>query len=169
MNQRENLEYHAIQSFISQYNRTHKRQLRFLRACQPPMPDGLCLLGTQEVGVEVVHMYGTPEEAAIRLGNRQSEDIPASVHRARRITPLDIRALNSLNAVLGNKGGKRYSISPTWLIIRNAFALWTLGDYQCHRKEIRLPEGHPFQKVWILCDHNSAGRPGILRVNEEEA
>ena len=40
------------------------------------------------------------KEAAIRLGNLNSGDCPDTLHRKRRITPVDIRALNSLNAIM---------------------------------------------------------------------
>ena len=93
MKQKENLEHHAVHNFIAEYNRTHKREFRFIRPCTPPMPDTLCLLGKREVGIEVAHTYGTGVEAAIRLDNKQTEDFPDELHQARRVAPLDVRAL----------------------------------------------------------------------------
>ncbi len=164
MNQRENLEFHAVQNFIAQYNVVQGQTLTFIKQCKPPMPDTLCRLDQKEVGIEVVHTYGTGEEAAIRLGNRRSEDFPDEVHRARRITPLDVRALNSLNQVLHDKGTKQYPFSPTWLMIRNAFSRWSLADYEEHRNRILVPQVHPFEQIWLLFDENSLGEQGIMRL-----
>lgn len=164
MNQRENLELHAIQNFITQYNAVHVRELAFIKQCTPPMPDTLCCLDKKEVGIEVVHTYGTGEEAAIRLGNRRSEDFPKEVHLVRRIIPLDVRALNSLNQVLSDKATKQYVFSPTWLVIRNAFLLWSLAEYEKHRDEIYIPRVHTFEQIWFLFDENSIGEQGIMRL-----
>ena len=97
MRQKDNLEYHAVVNFIAEYNRTHKRQLHLVSPCNPPMPDTMCRLNGKEIGVEVVHTYGSNEEAAMRLGNLKSDDIPEKIHRKRRQTPIIVRALNSLN------------------------------------------------------------------------
>lgn len=162
--QKDNLEYYAVHNFIADYNRTHKRQLHFIRQCKPQMPDTLCRLNKKEIGIEVAHTYGTGVEAAIRLGNRNSEDFPDTVHRVRRIIPLDIRALSSLNEVLANKTTRTYEFSPTWLLVRNAFMLWSLADYRKHKQEVLIPAGHSFDQIWFLCDRNSAGPHGIMRL-----
>lgn len=163
MSQHENLEFHAVQSFIEQYNVAHKPTLEFIKHCKPPMPDTLCCLDRKEIGVEVVHAYGSKEEAAMRLGNRSSGDFSDKVHRARRIIPLNVRALNSLNQVLHNKATKQYAISPTWLVIRNAF-YWSKAEYEKHRNEIIVPHVHPFEQIWFLFDRNSIGKQGIMRL-----
>lgn len=164
MNQRENLEFHSVQNFITQYNVIHGNTLAFIQQCKPPMPDTLCRLDQKEVGIEVVHTYGTGEEAAMRLGNRRSEEFPHEVHLARRITPLDVRALNSLNQVLHDKATKQYVFSPTWLLIRNAFALWSIAEYEEHRNGIFVPDVHPFEQIWLLIDANSVLGQGIMRL-----
>lgn len=165
MRQKDNLEHHAVQNFIAEYNRTHKRQLYFLRPCQPPMPDTLCRLNKREIGIEVVHNYGSEVEAAIRVGGKVDNDFPEEVHRSRRITPLDVRTLNFLNEVLENKATKTYAFSPTWLLIRNAFVLWSLSEYRVHKHEIVVPGNHPFDQIWFLCDSNSIGRPRIMKLS----
>ncbi len=164
MKQKDNLEFHAVHNFIAEYNSTHRRQLHYLRACIPPMPDTLCQLNRNQIGIEVVHTYGTGVEAALRLGNRKIADFPDKVHRPRRIIPLDIRALNSLDRVLADKATRTYAFAPTWLLVRNAFALWSLSDYRRHKKQIHVPDGHPFTQIWFLCDRNSVGPQGITRL-----
>lgn len=164
MKQKDNLEYHAVHNFIVEYNRSHKRQLQFVRRCNPPMPDTLCLVGAKEIGIEVAHIYGTGVEASMRLGNRKLKDFPHEIHVAGMIIPLDVRALNSLNEVLANKATRRYASSCTWLLIRNAFALWSLTDYRSHKTEICVPADHPFYQIWLICDRNSVGQPGIMKL-----
>lgn len=164
MGQKENLEFHALQNFVSEYNRRHKRELCFVRQCRPPMPDALCRLDGKEIGVEVVHTYGTEAEAAMRLGNRSEEDFPEALHQTRRLVPLDVRAISSLNAVLLDKATKSYSFSPVWLLVRNAFVLWSLTDYRGHKRDIEAPTSHPFSQIWLLCDRNSIGSQGIMKL-----
>jgi hypothetical protein len=164
MDQKENLEYYAVINFIQVYNRTHKRQFVFGASHQPPMPDTLCKLNKRDIGIEVVHSYGTEEEAAIRLGNRNSNHYSKDVHLKRRMTPVDIRALDSLNGRLGEKATKQYSFTPVWLLIRNGFPLWGLNDYKKNKSRIFVPNKHPFDQIWLLCDENSIGPQGILRI-----
>lgn len=164
MNQKENLEYHAVINFIREYNRNHKRQFTFSALNKPPMPDAVCKLNKREIGIEVVHSYGTGIEAAMRLGNRQESNFPKKKHLERRITPVDIRALNSLNDRLFDKSKKEYSFSPVCLLIRNAFTLWGLKEYKRRKNEIYIPENHPFKQIWLLFDENSVGFPGVLRL-----
>lgn len=164
MKQKANLEFHAVQNFIAEYNGTHIRQLHYLRACIPPMPDTLCHLNRKEIGIEVVHTYGTGVEAALRLGNREIKDFRDEIHRARRKIGLDIRALNSLDVVLADKATRTYGFEPTWLLVRNAFAPWSLSDYRRRKKQIRVPVRHPFTQIWFLCDGTSLGVPGIMRL-----
>ena len=164
MNQREILEFHAVQNFITHYNAINEQKLTFIRQCTPPMPDTLCRHAQIELGIEVVHTYGTGEEAAMRLGNRQSSDYLKAVQLARTATPLNVRALNSLEQVLHDKATKQYAFSPTWLLIRNAFVLWSRTDYEEHRQEVLVPQTHPFPQIWFLFDRNSLGEQGIMRL-----
>lgn len=165
MKQKDNLEYHAVKNFIAEYNHTHMRHLHFICQCKPPKPDAICRHHKKEIGVEIAHTYGTGEEAAIRLGNRNSNDFPDKVHRKRRIIPINFRALNSLNKILTKKATRAYELSNTWLVVRNAFPLWSLSDYRKYKKEIFIPEKHPFDQIWLLCDKNSVKPNGIMRIN----
>jgi len=164
MNQKENLEYHAVINFIREYNRNHKRKFIFCSLYMPPMPDSVCELKGKEIGIEVVHSYGSGIEAAIRLGNRETSDFPQKEHLKRRTTPINIRALNSLKERLIEKSKKEYSFSPVWLLICNAFVLWGLKEYKRNKNDICVPESHPFKQIWLLCDENSIGSQGILRL-----
>lgn len=164
MKQKENLEYYAVINFVSEYNRIHKRHLHFVRQCKPPKPDAICLHIKKEIGIEVAHTYGSGEEAAIRLGNRNSVDFLDILHQKRRITPVDIRALNSLNTILTKKATRTYDVSPTWLLIRNGFPLWSLLDYRKCKSEVFVPKETPFRQIWLLCDENSVKPRGIMRI-----
>lgn len=164
MKLKDKLEYHAVLNFIVEYNRTHKRKLHFTRQCKPRMPDVLCRLNKKEIGIEVAHTYGTGEEAAMLLGNRDMKDFSDKVHRARRLTPLDVRALGSLNEILAKKATRTYDFLPTWLLVRNAFVLWSLKDYRKHQEEILIPDGHPFEQIWFFVDAPSVGPKGIMRL-----
>ncbi|HYA43244.1 MAG TPA: hypothetical protein VEF34_18220 [Syntrophobacteraceae bacterium] len=163
--QKHNLEYHAVLSFIAEYNRTRKRHIHFICQCEPPMPDTLCRLGDKQIGVEVAHTYGTGEEAATRLGNLDMKDFPDKVHRGRRIIPISIRALRSLNDILAKKANAKYQFSPTWLLVRNGFFHFSLTDYCKSKGEILVPHGHPFEKIWLLCDERSIGPKGMMRLH----
>ena len=164
MHRKEKLEYYAVINFIREYNRNHKRQFIFLSLCKPPMPDAICELNGKAVGIEVVHSYGSGIEAAIRLGNREASDFPKKKHLERRTTPINIRALDSLNKRLFEKSKKEYSFSPVWLLIRNAFPLWGLKEYKRNKSGICVPGSHPFKQIWLICDENSEGPRGILRL-----
>ncbi|MFC1495725.1 hypothetical protein ACFL6W_10625 [Thermodesulfobacteriota bacterium] len=164
MNQKDNLEYYAVKNFITEYNRTHKKRLFFISQCKPPKPDTICRHHKREIGVEIAHTYGTGEEAAVRLGNRDSNDFSDEVHRKRSIIPFNYRALDSLNKILSKKATRTYELSHIWLVIRNAFSLWSLSDYRKYKKDIFIPEKHPFRQIWILCDENSAQPNGIMRI-----
>ena len=164
MKQKEGLEYYAIINFIREYNRTHKKKFIFHRLNNPPMPDTFCELNGREIGIEIVHSYGSGIEAAIRLGNRKTSDFPKKRHRDRRTTPINARALNSLNERLYRKSKKKYSFFPVWLLIRNAFAPCGLKYYKQHKKDIFIPDTHPFKQIWLLCDENSIGLQGIMRL-----
>lgn len=71
MKQKEALEYHAIQYFITAYNLSHRRQLQFIGPGQPPEPDALCSLDEQPLGIEVAHLYGSLLDAERILGHQR--------------------------------------------------------------------------------------------------
>lgn len=77
---------------------------------------------------------------------------------------LDDRTLFSLNQLLLQKSKKAYSFDPVWLVVRNAFPLWSLKDYQMNKKMIKVPENNTFRQVWLICDRTSIGTPGIMKL-----
>ena len=61
------LERGAVDAFIKKYNQTHKISLSFVRTgelsvdtAKPSEPDVVCSLNGKTIGVEVVHLYGSP-------------------------------------------------------------------------------------------------------------
>jgi hypothetical protein len=159
-----NLEHHAVQSFIKLYNQTHRRKLTFLQLGHPPMPDAICRLGRRDLGIEVAHCYGSWDDAALRLGHRLASQIPKIAQQARRTTPLDVRVLSTLNEVLTKKSTREYDFGPVWLVVRNAFSAWSARDYRRRQDDIMLPTTTPFGQIWLVCDENSVGPQGLLRL-----
>jgi hypothetical protein len=88
MEEKEALEFHALQCFITTYNRSHVSQLRFVELRQPPEPDAFCLLNGEELGVEVTHLYGSSLDAKRRLGRLQKKPPTVGEERANRLKPL---------------------------------------------------------------------------------
>jgi hypothetical protein len=88
MEEKEALEFHALQCFITTYNRSHGSQLRFVELRQPPEPDALCFLNGEELGVEVTHLYGSSLDAKRRLGRLQKKPPTVGEERANRLKPL---------------------------------------------------------------------------------
>jgi len=164
MKEKENLEFNAVMNFIEEYNRIHNEIMIFKKLSKPPMPDAFCDLSGTEIGIEIVHSYGSNDEAKIRLGKCKYKDIPEKRNIERTTTPLNVRAINCLNEQLHKKSAKTYKAFITWLLIRNAFAVWSKDDYESYRDEIWVPDNHPFDQIWLLCDRNSVGEKGIIRL-----
>lgn len=50
----------------------------------------------------------------------------------------------------------------TWLVIRNAYPLWEKPDFEMYPEALTIPQEHPFEQIWLLCDQ--VGRSGMLRL-----
>jgi hypothetical protein len=117
----------------------------------PPQPDGYCSFDGQPLHVEVGHIYGTRSDAKRLLGRTgKSAAMPAEMMNARMV-PLNARLLRPLNDLLDNKETKTYQGSRVWLLIRSAFPLWTINDFTEYQTEIRIPQSHRFEQIWLLC------------------
>jgi hypothetical protein len=123
----------------------------FDRLLDPPMPDALCSLNGQPVYVEIAHSYGTEADARLLLG-RKGKLAPTSEERRKSaMVPLDNRLLTPLNYVLARKAAKDYAVPRVWLLVRSAFPIWDVTDFMEYQAHIRVPNGHPFEQVWLLC------------------
>jgi hypothetical protein len=165
MSEKEKLEYAALKKFIVAYNVEHvDAPLHLVRVGDAP--DSVVRLGTTEIGIEIAHAYGTQFDAQNALG--RAGDIVSigkdkevwDRHIQNSTIPLGVRIPRGLNDVLRSKALKRYG-GDTWLVIRNAFPLWSKSDFEKHRHLVRL-SGHPYQQVWLMCGVESSD--GILRL-----
>lgn len=117
----------------------------------PPQPDGYCSFDGQPLHVEVGHIYGTRSDAKRLLGRTgKSVATPAEMMNARMV-PLNTRLLRPLNDLLDSKAKKTYQASRVWLLIRSAFPLWTIEEFEEHQAAIRIPRIHHFETIWLLC------------------
>ena len=152
-NEKEALEQNAIAQFASLFSRQVGRGvLKFHKLLEPPQPDALCTVDAKKIFIEVAHVYGTDADARYLL-DRDGKAAPTKRERlASRCIPLNVRLLGSLNNILERKAEKQYDAEPVWLLIRVALPLWTSEDFEEHISEILVPENHPFQEIWLLCD-----------------
>jgi len=157
----------ALRHFVAEYNRTQSGHLRFVKRLQPgkppPEPDALCFHNGKALGVEVAHLYGTGQDAERLTGAVQKRRNPLTEEERRQvgIKPFRERVLGPLNCeILGKKAKRSYRRSPVWLLVRNCFPLWSTHDFEQHLPEIIVPEGHPFQHIWLLGEANG----GLLQL-----
>ena len=137
--------------------RFHFKELR-----QPPEPDAYCEFDGQPLYLEVGHVYGTTADIKQLLG-RTGQSAPSQEDKlASAMIPLDLRILAPLNRLLAKKATKKYRATRIWLLIRSAFPLWDLRDFQEHQSRILIPSRHPFEQIWLLCGVKAPS--GILRL-----
>lgn len=128
----------------------------------PPEPDGLCSFDGLPLHVEVGHFYGTPTDAKHLLG-RTGKSAPTPEEKLlSSLIPLDTRLLFPLNRLLTDKSTKTYQTSRVWLLIRSAFPIWSLNDFEEHQAHIFIPSEHPFEQIWLLCGPRASF--GVLRL-----
>ena len=154
MKEKDALAFYALQHFIVSYNQSYGGELQLVELRQPPEPDALCLLNGEELGVEVTHLYGSDLDARRRLGRLENKSPTGEEELANRLTPLQDRVLDKLNCLLRDKAGKNYNRSPVWLLVRNAFPLWSRQDFEEHMEEILVPENHQFHHIWLLAERD---------------
>jgi hypothetical protein len=165
LSEKKNLEHSAIQKFASAMSfglRQNKLIITdFNERDEKGKPDTICRLGSKTIGVEIAHVYGSGLDAMKLLGRELSSAQNRALAQQAQI-PLDYRIPNSLNRILSKKSKKHYSIEPVWLLIRNAFPIWTRADFVRYRGKIVIPIHHRFERIWLLCGVDS--RYGILRL-----
>lgn len=129
---------------------------------EPPEPDGYCSIDGQFLHVEVGHFYGTQSDTKQLLG-RTGKSAPTQEEQLLScLVPLDARLLIPLNRLLADKATKTYQTSRVWLLIRSAFPLWNLNDFEEHQANIAIPSEHPFEQIWLLCGPRASF--GVLRL-----
>jgi hypothetical protein len=155
------LEIYAVINFIAAYRRLFGGWPTLVDMPKPPEPDFIIKLDARELGVEVAHLYGSERDARLLLGHSRPEE---STHQARvehAMVDLNIRVPVELNRILSQKATKAYPRS-TWLVIRNAYPLWKKADFEMYPETLTIPREHPFEQIWLLCDHQATS--GMLRL-----
>lgn len=152
MNEKQGLEAGAIKNFIAAYRQNTEKSLEFVQLLDPPFPDSVCTLGSNNIYIEVGHIYGTTSDAKHLLA-REGNSAPTVKDKQRsRLITLNKRLINPLNCLLEKKANKKYSGSP----------VWSKTDFQDNLSEITVPTKHPFEKIWLLCGPNSSF--GVLQI-----
>ena len=128
----------------------------------PPEPDIIATLGGRSLGIEVATLYGGDYDAARLLGRIEEEDIEEQL-LAESMIPLD-RVYPRLDNLIRSKQGREYSVEKPWLLIQNAFPLFSKEDFLC--VEDKYCRGQ-FEEIWLLCDVR--GDSGILRLDNRQS
>ena len=161
--EKDGLETGAINEFSLAYALLcGENKLVFQELRNPPEPDGLCTLDGLQLHIEVGHIYGTVGDAKRLLGRNGKSAATNMEIQASTTTQLDLRLLAPLNELLADNTTKTYSTSRVWLLIRSAFPLWNINDFEEHQTEIAVPLVHPFEQIWLLC--GSSASDGLLRL-----
>ena len=85
-------------------------------------------------------------------------------HRVKHsMVPLNDRIPIDLNNILHSKVQKNYP-GTTWLLIRNAYPLWDLNDFQAYIDQVKIPKCHHFENIWLLCDQK--GLSGAIKISQ---
>lgn len=134
----------------------------FYELRDPPEPDGFCSIDEQPLYVEVGHFYGTQSDVKLLLGRTGKSATTPEEQLNSSLIPLDARLLMPLNRLLAEKATRKYQASRVWLLIRSAFPLWTIDDFKKYQASITIPQEHPFEQIWLLCDPRSSF--GVLRL-----
>ena len=155
------LEHEAAKLFMRCYEANTGKALRHIWHNEPTRPDVSCMLEGQPLDLEIAHLYGSEEEAMEFLG-RDLNGKTRQVLQQLKQQPADARLLSALNRILENKASKSYQTQRVWLVIRNTHPAWQQEDIKALEHKIVMPEGHAFEKVWLLADLE--GKTGIVRI-----
>lgn len=145
------LEHSAAKLFLKCYEKAHGIPMRHIWHNEPRKPDISCYQGERRLDIEVAHLYASETEAMAVLGRPLSLNMQQEL-AAMAIAPSEQRLKVALGRLLTQKAKKRYQSQRTWLLIRNASHLWQYSDFVSVLKNIEVPDGHPFEQVWLLTD-----------------
>ncbi len=155
------LEHDAAKLFMRWYEQNTGKPIRHIWHNEPARPDVSCLFEEERLDLEIAHLYGSEEEAMSILGRSLSDATREALHALDQ-EALDDRLLQALNRILLGKSKKTYQSERVWLVIRNAHPQWSAADVKVLFSQIEVPQGHPFEKIWVLGDME--GKSGIVRL-----
>ncbi len=158
---KQGIEYFCFKYFAHWQDKERGISLDFDRFGSPPEPDILALLDGKSIGVEVATLYSSDYDAARLLGRIEDKDYKDKL-QAEALIPLD-RIYPRLDNIIRAKQEKQYAVEKPWLVIQNAFPLFSKEDFVCVEGRYSLGQ---FKEIWLLCD--VGGRSGILRLDNEQ-
>lgn len=155
------LEHEAAKLFMRLYEKQFAVPMRHIWHNLPRKPDVSCYLNGTQLDLQIAHIYGSEPEAKLILGRAAEDRILAALHQLSEL-PINNRLIASLNAVLTTKSQKKYHSQKVWLVLRNMNSLWQQKNFEKHRHQIVLPDKHPFEQIWLICD--AKGDSGVIRL-----
>ena len=156
------LEHQAAKLFMRQYEKQTGLEIRHIWHNKPNKPDVSCELEGQRLDIEIAHLYGSEAEAMKILKRHLTEKTREALQEQARYTSVHERLLKALNRILENKAQKHYKTERVWLVIRNAHPAWTSEEITQLRHNIYVPDGHPFEQIWIVADYQA--KSGIVQL-----
>ena len=162
------LELSALVSFINAYSRQGGGLITPVRMPQPPEPDFVCRLdGSRLVGIEIAHVYGSEHDARMVFGRAQPAESTDAARVQHARVPLSDRIPGELDLILRDKCENDYECEGAcWLIIRNAYPLWTSDDFVQYALPWVPPDGVPFEQIWLVGDQE--GSSGLLQLYPQQ-
>ncbi|PTY38820.1 hypothetical protein BGP77_10195 [Saccharospirillum sp. MSK14-1] len=145
------LEHQAARLFMRHWERNQGVPIRHIWHNRPDKPDVSCFLDGERLDLEIAHLYGSEAEAMAILGRDLSD---ATVRELAELNASDTdgRLLRALNRILAMKAEKTYNSDRVWLVIRNANPHWSRTDIEALQHHISVPDGHPFEQIWLVAD-----------------
>ena len=161
-----NWELQAIRVFITWFNKNDHQLLSISHQNRPAKPDVTCKLDGEQVDIEIAHLYGSDKEAMKILGRKLDSDTRIELRKLERGGHVESRLLLALNRILEQKASKQYQSHRIWLVIRNAHPAWSCTDIQTHIQQLKIPEIHPFQRIWVIGDLTAAS--GAIQIYPQD-
>lgn len=156
------LEMSALLRFICAYRRQVDGFITPIEMPLPPEPDFICRVGDSRlVGVEIAHLYGSERDARMTLGRAQPDERTDAVRVQHARVPLSDRIPADLDRILLQKCERVYP-RTCWLVIRNAYPLWTSDDFVRYALPWEPRGTVPFEQVWLIADRD--GSSGLLQL-----
>jgi hypothetical protein len=145
------LEHGAARLFLRCYEQQYGIDMRHIWHNEPNKPDVSCYQGTEQLDIEIAHLYASETEAMAVLGR------PLSIQMQNDLAdmaqqPSKQRLHSALGRLLKQKATKCYYSQRTWLLIRNASTIWHKADFEAAVDNIFPPDTHQFEQIWLLCD-----------------
>ncbi|RXE88130.1 hypothetical protein [Pseudoalteromonas sp. A757] len=145
------LEHDAAKLFLRSYEKQFAVHMRHIWHNEPNKPDVSCYQGKTQLDIEIAHFYASEKEAMAVLGR------PLSLSTQRELAAMSQAADSDqlsigLQRLLNQKAKKHYDSQRVWLLIRNASPIYHLDDFKRLKATWEIPDCHPFEQVWVLCD-----------------